>query len=194
VGQDWSGVLVHDGWSPYDKFTQADHQQCLAHLVRRANGLIEQARGRALVFPRAIKSLLLESLSVRDRAGSGTISWRGAAIVAGRLTSQMQRLTETIKSNPQQERFAKFLYNHLGSIFTFLRIPGTDATNWRGEQAIRPAVVNRKVWGGNRTWAGAIAQQNIASVIHTCTQRCADAFSFIKQSLCRPTPLPLAPG
>ena len=24
-----------------------------------------------------------------------------------------------------------------------------------GEQAIRPAVVNRKVWGGNRTWIGA---------------------------------------
>jgi len=22
---------------------------------------------------------------------------------------------------------------------------------WRAEQAIRPAVVNRKVWGGNRT-------------------------------------------
>ena len=30
-----------------------------------------------------------------------------------------------------------------------------QATNWPAEQAIRPAVVNRKVWGGNRTEAGA---------------------------------------
>jgi hypothetical protein len=29
-----------------------------------------------------------------------------------------------------------------------------DGTNYHAEQAIRPAVVNRKVWGGNRTLAG----------------------------------------
>lgn len=29
-----------------------------------------------------------------------------------------------------------------------------QATNWRAEQAIRPAVVCRKQWGGNATWAG----------------------------------------
>jgi hypothetical protein len=39
-------------------------------------------------------------------------------------------------------------------LFTFLRHPGLDATNWRGEHAMRYAVVNRKVWGGNRTYRG----------------------------------------
>jgi transposase len=34
-----------------------------------------------------------------------------------------------------------------------------QATNWRAEQAIRPAVVSHKTWGGNRTWAGAEAWQ-----------------------------------
>jgi hypothetical protein len=36
-------------------------------------------------------------------------------------------------------------------IVTFLYCPGLEATNWRAEQAIRPMVVERKVWGGNRT-------------------------------------------
>lgn len=27
LGLDWSGTLVHDGWSVYDRFTQASHQQ-----------------------------------------------------------------------------------------------------------------------------------------------------------------------
>lgn len=35
------------------------------------------------------------------------------------------------------------------------------ATNWMVEQALRPAVVNRKVWGGNRTWTGARHQERL---------------------------------
>ena len=41
-------------------------------------------------------------------------------------------------------------------MFLFLR--EIDATNWRAEQAIRPAVVIRKVCGGNRTRKGADTQ------------------------------------
>lgn len=54
------------------------------------------------------------------------------------------------KRHPGNERFATFLEIHLEDLFTFLRHPGADATNWRGEQAIRPAVVSRKVWGRTR--------------------------------------------
>jgi hypothetical protein len=27
--------MIHDGWSPYDQFEKARHQQCLNHLLRR---------------------------------------------------------------------------------------------------------------------------------------------------------------
>src|SRR5688572_5989126 len=53
----------------------------------------------------------------------------------------------------------------------FLIDPTIDATNYRAEQAIRPAVVNRKVWGGNRTWSGAWAQGVLTSVLVTLHQR-----------------------
>ena len=42
---------------------------------------------------------------------------------------------------------------------------------WRAEQAIRPAVVTRKVCGGNRTRHGADTQQVLASVVRTAHQR-----------------------
>lgn len=45
------------------------------------------------------------------------------------------------------------------------------ATNWRAEQAIRPAVVNRKVWGGNRTWRGAATHGRMMSVVRTAAQQ-----------------------
>ena len=66
---------------------------------------------------------------------------------------------------------------------TFLEVPGLDATNWRAEQAIRPAVVNRKVWGGNRTAAGAEAQSILMSVLRTCHQQARYSMAFIRQTL-----------
>jgi hypothetical protein len=55
----------------------------------------------------------------------------------------------------------------LPAVFGFLFDPRIDATNWRPEQAQRPAVVNRKVSGDNRSSRGAQAQQILASVGHT---------------------------
>jgi transposase len=52
-------------------------------------------------------------------------------------------------------------------LFTFLRVPGVQATNWRAEHAIRPAVISRKNWGGNRTRTGADTWQTLTSVLRT---------------------------
>jgi transposase len=41
LGADYHGRMIHDGWSPYDFFQKATHQQCLEHLRRRAEGLLE---------------------------------------------------------------------------------------------------------------------------------------------------------
>jgi transposase len=70
--------------------------------------------------------------------------------------------------------------------FWFLFDPTIDATNYRGEQAIRPAVVNRKVWGGNRTWRGARWQSILTTVLRTCEQRASKGFEFLLRTLCRP--------
>jgi transposase len=68
-------------------------------------------------------------------------------------------------------------------LFTFLRQPGLDATNWRAELAIRFGVLLGKVWGGNRTWAGARAQSVLMSVGRTCWQQRRSALDFLSQLL-----------
>ena len=42
-----------------------------------------------------------------------------------------------------------------------------EATNWRAKQAMRPAVRNRKVFGGYRAWSGAGAQDVLGSLFAT---------------------------
>jgi transposase len=57
-----------------------------------------------------------------------------------------------------------------------------------GEAAIRFGVILRKVWGGNRTWAGARAQSVLMSVWRTCWQQGRSAVDFLSQLLRGPPP------
>jgi hypothetical protein len=60
------------------------------------------------------------------------------------------------------------------------------ATNWPAEQAVRPAVVNRKVWGGSRTDDGADAQGVLMSVLRTADQLGQDTLDFLSRTLREP--------
>ena len=102
---------------------------------------------------------------------------------ADALQEQMTRLLTPVKTNAANERFCRHLLRHSGQLFTFLRHKGIDATNFRAEQAIRPAVVNRKVWGGNRTEAGAVAQSILMTVLFTAAKQGRDAMEFVSQVL-----------
>ncbi|MGB7323730.1 MAG: transposase, partial [Rubripirellula sp.] len=139
LGIDWSGIFGHDGWSVYDKFTSATHQQCFAHLLRRCDSLIESGTGGALAIPRGVKDMLLKGFEYHNRFRQGEMTAHGMKVMAGRLTMQMSGLVRHPKTHVANEHFAKFLLKHLDDLSTFLRHPGADATNWRGEQAIRPA-------------------------------------------------------
>jgi transposase len=183
LGTNFQGHLVHDGWKSYDKFKKATHQQCVAHILRRARELRDMANGAGVLFPQAIILLFQDALVLRDEHLAGRATQAELRECADLLEDALQALVDEPHSNPDQARFAKHLRNHLGEWFTFLRHANVDATNFRAEQAIRPAVVNRKVWGGNRTWIGAHAQAALSSVLVTCHQRLRSPILFLTEVL-----------
>ncbi len=134
---------------------------------------------------------MFKGLEYRERYRTKKISDPGLKIVAGQLARRMAKLVGPIKKHAVNERMMAFLEKHVEELFTFLRHPGTDATNWRGERAIRPAVVQRNAWGGNRTEAGAKAQSILMSEMRTCLQRLADPFECFRHQLTSTTPLVL---
>src|SRR3972149_322144 len=93
----------------------------------------------------------------------------------------MDRLLAWKPTEHENRKLVKHLRNERDALFTFLRDPSVPASNWWGEQAIRPLVVTRKIWGGNRTELGAITQQNIGTFFRTCHQQGADPFALIAQ-------------
>jgi transposase len=191
LGLDYDGTMIHDGWSPYDQFEKALHQQCLNHLLRRADNMAATAMRPAVCFPRRVAELLRTGLILRDRYAAGEISRHGLAVASGRLEYQLTDLIYPPKTNAANETLAQHLWNHRHDLFTFLRQPGLDATNWRAELAIRFGVILRKVWGGSRTWVGARAQAVLMSVWRTCWQQARSALDLLSQLL-RGTPMTLA--
>lgn len=192
ISEGYAGVMVHDGWSPYDRYTRAAHQQCLAHLLRRCGEMAEVAAAGARAFPRTVKGMLLKALDLRDERDRGERSPRSTKIQATKLTNAIRAASKPRKTNPANERLAGFLYRHADDLFTFLRREGVDATNWRGEHAIRGAVVNRKVWGGNRTWRGAETQAVLMSVLNTLDLRGMDTVDWLRRTLLHQNPPLLA--
>lgn len=60
--------------------------------------------------------------------------------------------------------------------------------SWRAEQALRPALVNGKSWGGNRSRKGAHTQHVALSVIRTARQQRQDPIELMVAAQRRPGP------
>ncbi|MDQ3092331.1 MAG: IS66 family transposase [Actinomycetota bacterium] len=228
LGEGFSGVLERDGWAPYRRFEHAQHQTCVAHLLRRAGELIcDSVAGQAKI-PHAVRRLLLDALAVRDAhsdlltshdddvidatsveitddqplLNAGDRDDRDEMIAAGqdrqlhldaqvaRLQLQIDALLARSPTHPPNRKLLKHLQNERNHLLTFLTTPGIAATNWRAEQAIRPAVVNRKNWGGNRTPHGAEVQQTLMSVIRTSRQQGACPITLLTDLLRQRDPAP----
>jgi transposase len=182
IGRDWGGVLLHDGFTSYDRFTGAIHQQCVAHLLRRARELLERATRGAVRFPRQVVELFTGAVHLRNEYRAGRVA--AAVWDAARDEYELRLLPLLAGRRAGANRaLANHLWHHFPSWFTFLTDATVEATNWPAEQAIRPAVVNRKVWGGNRTEAGAQAQGVLTSVLRTCKQQAKQALDFVSQTL-----------
>jgi transposase len=184
IGLDWDGVLIHDGFASYERFMSACHQQCLAHPLRRAHELEQRQTGAAKPFARQVISLFQGALQVRDAYLAGQADEAALAAAAESYGAALEALTERPRHNAANETFARHLWVHAEHWFAFLTDPSIPATNYQAEQAIRPAVVNRKVWGGNRTEAGAEAQGIVLSVLQTCKQQLVSAFDYVRDTLC----------
>ena len=194
LGLDYAGIMIHDGWSTYNQFLNAEHQQCLRHFLNRCEEILATATRGSVRFPRAVQHVLHRALNLRDRCLAGEVSAHGLKIARARLEFDFFAAILGSKIDPTNERLAQHLRNHCGEIFRFLDHPGLDATNWRAEQAMRFGVILRKIWGGNRTWAGARAQAVLMSVWRTCWQRGRSALNFVSQLLRHAAiPLPAPP-
>jgi transposase len=188
-GHGYAGTLGHDGWAPYQAFVRAHHQQCVPHLLNRCKELRETLSYHASLLARQLSAIFKRALLWRDEHPHASDQLRRAIVWDS--VQQVGELTDgTVRyRHPENRKLAKFVWKHITQWFRFLLDPLTSASNAAAEQAIRPAAVNRKVWGGNRTWNGARRQGVLSSILRTLWQRSLDTLDFLAQARCSTTPL-----
>jgi transposase-like protein len=76
-----------------DGYQESEHQQCLNHLLRRADGMAATATRGAVRFPRRVAQLHRAGLDLRDRHEAGEISLHGLTVARGRLPGASQAWT-----------------------------------------------------------------------------------------------------
>jgi transposase len=191
LGADYAGVLQRDGWAPYRQFVHAAHQTCVAHLLRRCRTMMLDHPYHP--FAPQVQALLQAALATRERHRCGYVSDQGLAVARGHYVNRLARLLPTRPSRlADARRFAAHLRTEFAAVFSFLFDPTLDATNWRAEHALRPAVVTRKMCGGgNRTTRGAQTQQILTSLLRTAHQRGVNTTDALTTLLRAPRPVVL---
>ena len=100
IGGDWDGILSHDGFASYDRFTEAVHQQCLAHVLRRAREMLETATRGAVRFPRQVLALFTDAIHLRNRHLRGEVSADDLAATRDRFDDRLLTLTARPRTDP----------------------------------------------------------------------------------------------
>jgi len=197
LGEDYAGVLCRDGWAPYRRFSEATHQTCFAHLVRRCSELIADSLAGQARVPHAVRRLLVDALDLRERRDAGEVGGGELDEAIAALEARADKLLAGRPSHEPNRKLLAHLRNERDALFSFLRHEGVPATNHEAERAIRPQVCARKNWGGNKTWAGARHAAVLGSICRSAIQQGVDplaVFAEIARSDGRRSGLPRLPG
>jgi transposase len=187
IGIDYRGTMVSDGHPSYRVFPDAKRQTCLAHLLRRTDGLLQICTSpRAQWWLQRVKRVLKRSITISQRRDLAEIGPHGLMVAIGKAEAEVDRLLEKVPRGEQVQRFSRHLHRERSALFTFLYYDAIPATNFLAEQALRPAVVNRKMSAGNNTPRGAKAQAILMTVLHSARKRSADTISLVVRALQNP--------
>ena len=128
-------------------------------------------------------ALFTEAIHWRNETSGGVLSEDQREHQREAFDERLLELVSRPRVVPEYATLARHLRNHFEQWFAFAFDPRIEPTNWKAEQAIRPAVVNRKVWGGNRTANGARAQGVLMSVFETCRRQAISVVDHVSRTL-----------
>jgi transposase len=141
--------------------------------LRSLSDVVERKTGRAREFGTRLKTVLQDALALwhEYRDGQVTDFKLEAEALQAELTYQLR--DRRLKDRDNQRLLNELGWHHdRGHVLRFLVDPRLEPTNHRAEQALRPAVIARKVSHGCKNGAGAHAFAPFTSVVRTlATQR-----------------------
>jgi len=193
---EFRGIVVHDCWGSYWKYTDCIHAVCCAHLLRELNGIEENHPEQTWV--KEFKELLLEMKKVKDKA----VEQEKEAVSYYHLHKYDKRYDEIIKKayeeNPLPESTGKKrgrkkktkvlnlvsrLENYKESVCLFIKNLCVPFDNNQAERDLRMIKVKTKVSGCFRSEEGAQEYLTIMSYIGTAHKHGINGYKAIREAL-----------
>src|ERR1019366_5951383 len=85
--------------------------------------------------------------------------------------------------DPLTEITVKELVEHIDNLWTFVDIEGVEPTNNAAEQALRHAVIWRKLSFGTQSASGSRFVERLLTVIETCRRQKRNAFAWLTEAV-----------
>jgi transposase len=174
VPADFAGVMVTDRGKSYEaeELSDVDQQKCLDHLNRNIEEVLETKTGSARGFGLKLKGILKDARQLwRDQRAAKAEKFEAQAEQVERdLTYHLR--DRFLKDEDNQRLLDGIGLQHdQGRVLRFLKNPAVEPTNNRGERALRPPVIARKLSHGSKNVRGAEAFSAFTSVIQTAVKR-----------------------
>jgi transposase len=196
----FQGILLTDGYEPYEAVAQAlnlVHAACFAHVrrkfdeARKAQPGDNASGGHARVALNFIRELYLieRALSDQDHPVSAEHRVRVRTELSAPIVAKFHAWLEALapKALPQS-LLGKAVHYALGQwpkLTTFLKHAEVPLDNNRCENAIRPFVVGRKGWLFSDTVKGAVASANLFSIVETAKANGVEPHAYLSRLFTR---------
>ena len=180
LGDDYDGVTVQDFYPSYDK-APGLKQKCWSHLITDARGLAEKKKPPpdAKEFHEGLQQIYKDAKEAVKQLS--TEEERSSVYAA--FVDRLKIFATRGWQHYDVKRLAKRALKYSSELFTFILMPGVEPTNNCAERALRPCVVQNKIWGCHRTDAGAKNRDILMSVIGTMKLQGKSILSFGKEHI-----------
>jgi transposase len=169
LGETYAGVIHCDRARMYWSFGRL--QWCWAHLKRDFQGLSDSP------CPTQKRFGLWQN--VRD----GTLSRPAFVEQMKPIRAEVESLLLRGYFNVRVYGFCKGLWEHRQNLWTFVEVEGVEPTNNAAEQALRQAVIWRKLSFGTQSAAGSRYVERLLTVVETCRRQQRNVFAWLVEAV-----------
>ena len=179
LGKAFEGTVIADFYGAYNRLN-GPKQRCLTHLLREVKETGQaDATFADCPLSRKLSRWCKEALKLKKRWNElpdGSYETK-----ASRLEDRLETMIAEPSEHADAKRLISRLKRHRRELTRFLWDEQLDGSNNAAERALRPAVVMRKITGGNRSEQGAQAWATLASLLKTADQQHLGVYDATKK-------------
>jgi hypothetical protein len=181
IGEDSPGFVGSDRYSAYNWLPVERRQICWAHLLRDFQKIFERD-GPSAIIGEPLHLLAEALLLLWGRVRDGTLSIDDFLVRLPAFQHSVHHyLSEGAScSHAKTARTCQHILKTEPALWTFVSQPDLEPTNNSAEQALRKAVIWRKISFGTQSKHGSRFVARILSVVETCRQQGHNPLDYLQ--------------